>query len=156
MPKAVTKRELRPAVAFIDLFAWIVLVIPIATAIAVFVVLGTIPGYIARKRGHPWAEAVTVRGRYRRGETTIDPARLRFATELMMRKVFRMRGGSMGQCDRSGMIVQNAGGPARTAADNLTMRRHHLFSRSPSKFATALLEAAIGEEPARARSSRSS
>jgi hypothetical protein len=95
MPKAVTKSQLRPALAIIGLFAWIVLVIPIATAIAVFVALGTIPGYIARKRGHPWAEAVTVRGRHRRGETTIDPARVRFATELMMRIVFRMHGGSI-------------------------------------------------------------
>lgn len=46
--------------AFIDIFAWIVLVVLIATAIAVFVALGMIPGHIARKRGHPWAEAVTV------------------------------------------------------------------------------------------------
>jgi len=46
--------------SFIDIFAWIVLVILIATLVAVFVVLGLMPGHIARKRGHPWAQAVTV------------------------------------------------------------------------------------------------
>jgi hypothetical protein len=45
---------------FIDIFAWIVLVILIATAVAVFVALGMMPGHIARKRGHPWAQAVAV------------------------------------------------------------------------------------------------
>ena len=47
---------------FIDIFAWIVLVVLIATFVAVFVALGMMPGRIARKRGHPWAEAVTVGG----------------------------------------------------------------------------------------------
>jgi hypothetical protein len=46
--------------SFIDLFAWIVLVVLVATAVAVFVALGMMPGRIARKRGHPYAEAVTV------------------------------------------------------------------------------------------------
>ena len=46
--------------SFIDLFAWIVLVVLVATIVAVFVALGMMPGYIARKRGHPWAQAVTV------------------------------------------------------------------------------------------------
>lgn len=46
--------------SFIDLFAWIVLVVLAATAVAVFVALGMMPGHIARKRGHPWVEAVTV------------------------------------------------------------------------------------------------
>jgi hypothetical protein len=46
--------------AFIDIFAWIVLVVLVATAVAVFVALGMMPGHIARKRGHPWPEAVTV------------------------------------------------------------------------------------------------
>ena len=45
---------------FIDIFAWIVLLVLIATAVAIFVALGMIPGRIARRRGHPWAEAVTV------------------------------------------------------------------------------------------------
>jgi hypothetical protein len=46
--------------AVIDIFAWIVLVVLVATAVAVFVALGMMPGHIARKRGHPWPEAVTV------------------------------------------------------------------------------------------------
>jgi hypothetical protein len=46
----------------IDLFAWIVLIVVIATLVAVFVALGMMPGHIARKRGHPWAQAVTVGG----------------------------------------------------------------------------------------------
>jgi uncharacterized BrkB/YihY/UPF0761 family membrane protein len=44
----------------IDIFAWIVLVVLVGTLMAVFVALGTMPGRIARKRGHPWPEAVTV------------------------------------------------------------------------------------------------
>jgi len=44
----------------IDIFAWIVLLVLLATAVAVFVALGMMPGHIARKRGHPWPEAVTV------------------------------------------------------------------------------------------------
>jgi hypothetical protein len=46
--------------SFIDIFAWIVLIVLVATAVAVFVALGMMPGHIARKRGHPWAQAVTV------------------------------------------------------------------------------------------------
>ena len=46
--------------SFIDLFSWFVLIVVIATLVAVFVALGMMPGHIARKRGHPWAEAVTV------------------------------------------------------------------------------------------------
>jgi uncharacterized BrkB/YihY/UPF0761 family membrane protein len=45
---------------FIDIFAWIVLLVLVATAVAVFVALGMMPGRIARKRGHPWPEAVAV------------------------------------------------------------------------------------------------
>jgi uncharacterized BrkB/YihY/UPF0761 family membrane protein len=46
--------------SFIDIFAWIVLLVLVATAVAIFVTLGMMPGRIARKRGHPWAEAITV------------------------------------------------------------------------------------------------
>ena len=46
--------------SFIDIFAWVVLLVVIATAVGVFVALGMIPGHIARKRNHPWAEAVAV------------------------------------------------------------------------------------------------
>ena len=45
---------------FIDVFAWVVFVLLIAIIVAVFVTLGMMPGHIARKRGHPWAQAVTV------------------------------------------------------------------------------------------------
>ena len=46
----------------IDIFAWIVFVLLVAIIIAVFVALGMLPGHVARKRGHPWAEAVSVGG----------------------------------------------------------------------------------------------
>lgn len=46
--------------SFIDIFAWIVLVVLVLTAVGIFVGMGMIPGHIARKRGHPWAEAVAV------------------------------------------------------------------------------------------------
>jgi hypothetical protein len=44
-----------------DIFAWIVLVILIASVIAVLIA-GWLPGHIARTRGHPWPEAVQVAG----------------------------------------------------------------------------------------------
>ena len=48
--------------SFLDLFAWIVLVVLAATLVAVFVAIGMLPGLIARKRHHPWAEAVAIGG----------------------------------------------------------------------------------------------
>lgn len=48
--------------SFIDLFAWIVLAVVLATGVALVVTLGMMPGHIARKRGHPWAEAVAIGG----------------------------------------------------------------------------------------------
>ena len=45
---------------FIDVFAWIVLIVVLGALVAVFVALGMMPGRIARKRGHPYAEAVAV------------------------------------------------------------------------------------------------
>ena len=44
----------------LDIFAWIVLLVLVATLVAIFVALGMMPGRIARRRGHPWAEAVAV------------------------------------------------------------------------------------------------
>ena len=44
----------------LDIFAWIVLAVLLATAVATIVALGMMPGRIARKRGHPWADAVAV------------------------------------------------------------------------------------------------
>jgi amino acid transporter len=46
----------------LDIFAWIVLIVLIAILVAVFVALGMMPGHIAHKRGHPWAEAVAIGG----------------------------------------------------------------------------------------------
>ena len=46
----------------IDIFAWIVLLILVASAIAIFFIAGSLPGHIARSRGHPRATAVTVAG----------------------------------------------------------------------------------------------
>jgi hypothetical protein len=48
--------------SFIDIFAWIILVVLASSAIAVFIAVGMAPGYIAKKRNHPWAEAVEVAG----------------------------------------------------------------------------------------------
>jgi len=45
-----------------DIFAWIVLVILIAAIVAVFCIMGSLPGHIARSRGHPQAHAVAVAG----------------------------------------------------------------------------------------------
>ncbi|WP_114772708.1 DUF3302 domain-containing protein [Microvirga subterranea] len=44
----------------IDIFAWIVLLVLVGTLVAIVAALGMMPGRIARKRGHPWAEAVAV------------------------------------------------------------------------------------------------
>lgn len=46
----------------IDIFAWIVLIVLLAIAVAVFIALGALPGHIAHKRSHPWAEAVQIGG----------------------------------------------------------------------------------------------
>jgi len=48
--------------SFIELFAWIVFILLIAIVVAIFVALGMLPGIIAQKRSHPWAQAVTVGG----------------------------------------------------------------------------------------------
>lgn len=46
----------------LDIFALMILMVLAATAIAIFVALGMLPGHVARRRGHPWAEAVAVGG----------------------------------------------------------------------------------------------
>lgn len=46
----------------IDIFAWIVLIVVIGLAVGVFILLGALPGHVAHKRGHPWAEAVAIGG----------------------------------------------------------------------------------------------
>ena len=45
-----------------DIFAWIVLIILVASAIGVFCIAGWLPGHIARSRNHPYAQAVTAAG----------------------------------------------------------------------------------------------
>ena len=46
----------------LDIFAWIVLIVLIATLVTIFVALGMMPGHVAKKRNHPWAEAVAIGG----------------------------------------------------------------------------------------------
>ncbi len=46
----------------LDLFAWLVLLILVASALAMFFIAGSLPGYIARSRHHPRAQAVAVAG----------------------------------------------------------------------------------------------
>ena len=46
----------------LDIFAWIVLVILLAVVLLVVWLMGSMPGHVARHRGHPWAEAVGVAG----------------------------------------------------------------------------------------------
>jgi predicted outer membrane lipoprotein len=48
--------------SFIDYFAWFVLFVLLASAVAIFVAMAVAPGRIAKKRGHPWAEAVEIAG----------------------------------------------------------------------------------------------
>jgi hypothetical protein len=44
------------AMSGLDIFAWIVLIILIASVIAVFCIAGWLPGHIANSRGHPHAQ----------------------------------------------------------------------------------------------------
>lgn len=46
----------------LDIFALIVLLVLIAAAVAIWVILGMMPGKIARKRNHPQADAISVCG----------------------------------------------------------------------------------------------
>ena len=48
--------------SWLDIFAWIVLIILLVSTVAVVVFLAMLPGMIAKKRNHPWAQAVTVAG----------------------------------------------------------------------------------------------
>lgn len=45
-----------------DIFAWIVLVVLAACTVAVIVFMAMLPGMVAKRRHHPWAQAVTVGG----------------------------------------------------------------------------------------------
>ena len=46
----------------LDIFAWIVLAILLAVFVLVIWLMGSMPGHVARRRGHPWAEAGTSAG----------------------------------------------------------------------------------------------
>ncbi len=46
----------------LDIFAFIVLLVLLGAAIAIWVILGMMPGKIARSRNHPQAEAINVCG----------------------------------------------------------------------------------------------
>ena len=46
----------------IDIFALIILLVLLFTAVAVWLILGMYPGKIARERNHPQAEAIAVCG----------------------------------------------------------------------------------------------
>jgi type VI protein secretion system component VasK len=44
----------------IDIFAWVVLIVMIAVAVFIFAFMGMWPGMVAKKRGHPQAQAIQV------------------------------------------------------------------------------------------------
>ena len=46
----------------LDAFALIVLLVLVASAVAIWVILGMLPGRIARQRNHPYADAINVCG----------------------------------------------------------------------------------------------
>jgi hypothetical protein len=46
----------------LDIFAWVVLIVVTVCVVAVVIFLAMLPGMIATKRNHPWAQAVTVAG----------------------------------------------------------------------------------------------
>jgi hypothetical protein len=48
--------------SFIDYFAWFILVVLLVSATAILIAMAAAPGQIAKKRNHPWAEAVEVAG----------------------------------------------------------------------------------------------
>ena len=48
--------------SFLDAFAAFILLVLVLTAIFFFVLMGMAPGYIAKRRNHPWPQAVEVAG----------------------------------------------------------------------------------------------
>ena len=46
----------------LDIFAWIVLIVVVCSTAAVVIFMAMLPGMIAKRRGHPWAQAVTIAG----------------------------------------------------------------------------------------------
>ena len=48
--------------AGLDIFAWLVLVVLVVSTVFVAVFMAMWPGMVARRRNHPWAEAVSIGG----------------------------------------------------------------------------------------------
>lgn len=48
--------------SFLDLFAWLVLLILVASGVAMIFIAGSLPGHIARTRRHPQEQAVRMAG----------------------------------------------------------------------------------------------
>ncbi|MCV9937350.1 DUF3302 domain-containing protein [Boseaceae bacterium BT-24-1] len=48
--------------SMLDLFAWLVLVVLLLSTVAIVVLVAMLPGMVARRRSHPWAEAVAIGG----------------------------------------------------------------------------------------------
>jgi len=46
----------------LDVFAWVVLIVLIISAVFVIVFMAMLPGMIAKSRNHPWTQAVMVAG----------------------------------------------------------------------------------------------
>lgn len=46
----------------LDIFAWIVLIVLVASTVFIIVFMAMWPGMVARRRNHPWAEAVAIGG----------------------------------------------------------------------------------------------
>jgi hypothetical protein len=45
-----------------DVFAWFVLIVLVVCTVAVIIFMAMLPGTIAKRRHHPWAQAVNVAG----------------------------------------------------------------------------------------------
>ena len=46
----------------LDYFSWLVLIVIIVSIVVLFIALARLPGQMAKKRGHPHAEAINVAG----------------------------------------------------------------------------------------------
>jgi len=46
----------------LDIFAWLVLVVLLFSSVAGVVLVAMLPGMVARRRRHPWAQAVAIGG----------------------------------------------------------------------------------------------
>lgn len=48
--------------SMLDIFAWLVLLVLLLSSVVVVILAAMLPGMIARRRSHPWAEAVAIGG----------------------------------------------------------------------------------------------